>query len=129
MATNVYDREVKIFFDPAKPAIRYGWYVSTSGDGMDIDGFQTLERKKAYLKKVADALAYLNDPELYPEDIAVLAFINQAGIGDDQEFAFDLIGNQLGAAKLKVVWDIVQPIAEAAAAHDEEVPDGQAEKA
>lgn len=54
MATNVYELEERIAFDPAKPCSYYGWYVSTSVGSDKATLFDSKADRESFAEWVAE---------------------------------------------------------------------------
>jgi hypothetical protein len=94
MATNIYDREETVSFDPANPCHYYGWRVTTSSDDFSITGFHFKELREAFLRDVAKLLARRN-MKADAEYVGALAFAIYSEGFDDAEFASTLLDREL----------------------------------
>jgi len=98
MATNLYDREESILFDPKNPATLYGWHVSGTSVDTHVSGFHSKVIKNQYVTAVSASLrksrTYKNTN---PNEIAAFAF----GVfcGEDSDLLMEFLLRALGGNK------------------------------
>jgi hypothetical protein len=92
MATNVYDREEIISFNPTSPYHLYGWYISTSSGAFSVSGFCTRKLRDAFL---AEVHRLLNEKQLKASSgyVGPLAFA--VTMGEESEWAEGLLKREM----------------------------------
>jgi hypothetical protein len=92
MATNIYDYEEKVFFDPRNPTTYFGWYITTSSSELKVAHFKRPELRKQMAAEVQTLLPLTEDAEL----LAACSLIMSLGGEHDPDFASDMALNQAG---------------------------------
>ncbi len=94
MATNVYDREEIVSYDPANPCHYFGWLVTTSSDDFHITGFHMKENREALIAEVGKVLSDRN-MKASAHYAAPLAFGVLSAGGDSAEYSQELLQREL----------------------------------
>jgi hypothetical protein len=112
MATNIYNYEEKVEFDPENPVVYFGWYISTSSSELKVAHFKRRELRVQMIDEVRTLL-----PE--SRGLAILAactLIMSLGGNDlDSDFARDMAMEELGDLGLDDIdkddkWDALRAI-------------------
>ena len=86
MAINAYDYRESVYFNPEKPSVYYGYYVSTSSTSEQIAPFSIAENQKEFEAQIR------NLSGCYDWRLSALAALYYYGNDDQCDFAADLIG-------------------------------------
>lgn len=93
MATNVYESRQLIEFDPKKPCICYGYYLSGTSDEMHVYPFSERGLKTKFEREVGQVLADIDrSGQRIP---AFLAFSRWGNGESDQAWGFQLLSDEL----------------------------------
>ena len=96
MATNVYESRQMIEFDPKKPSLYFGYYLSGSSDSMHVYPFSERGLKTKFEREVSlvlvNPLMGLGDRWRVP---AFLAFSRWGHGESDQTWGFELLSEEM----------------------------------
>ena len=115
MATNVYDREERIFFDHKNPVTLHGWHISGTSVDASVSGFHYEAIKTQYAKAVSLALRKSKShKDADPNYVAAFAF----GVfcGEDADLLMELLVRELtgGAEDIEIgdfYDEVLEPLA------------------
>ena len=115
MATNVYSREEKIFFDQKNPVTLYGWHISGTSVDASVSGFHNEAIKAQYAKAVSAALRQ-SKPHRDADPNSVAAFAFGVFCGEDAELLMELLVRALtgGAEDIEIgdyYDEVLEPLA------------------